>query len=243
MKGRHLRARDLLTAVTLAFAVLIAWPSMKAGAAAAVQSVVLFVGSAASPTAVAATSGQVHVLVKDSIPGVAATNLGKAEDASAASGDTGVSVWGVRNEAGTQLTNADGDYGGILNDAYGALLIRQDHPKRFHCTVTVSTATTVQAVGGSCAAPGAGLSLYVTDITFSASAAGIAADAFPTLKYGTGGTCGSGTTVFWQALTAAAIVAVDNRSIPIKIPANNEICWITTTAGSKALQVSGFIAP
>jgi hypothetical protein len=125
----------------------------------------------------------------------------------------------------------------------GVEYVRQDHPNRVHCTVAVSTATTIQAVGGSCAAPGAGLSLYITDIMFSSSAAGIAADAFPTLKYGTGGTCGTGTTVFWQALTAAAVIAVDNRSIPIKVPANNEICWITTTAGSKTVQVSGFIAP
>ena len=176
-------------------------------------------------------------------PGTAAANLGKAEDAASASGDTGVGILGVRNEAAAQLTSADGDYGNILNDAYGALMVRQDHPKRFHCVVTVSTATTIQAVGGSCAAPGAGLSLYVTDIYFTASASGIAADAFPTLKYGTGGTCGTGTAVFWQNLSAAAVTAVDNRSIPIKIPANNEICWITTTAGSKAIQISGFIAP
>lgn len=125
----------------------------------------------------------------------------------------------------------------------GALQTFKDHPNRFHCTVAVSTATALTAVGGSCIAPGAGLSLYVTDVMFSASAAGIAADAFPTLKSGTGGTCGAATAVFWQALTAAAIVAVDNRSQPIKLPANSEICWITSTAGSKSLQVSGFIAP
>lgn len=131
----------------------------------------------------------------------------------------------------------------IALDNYNALITRQDHPNRIHCVVTVSTATTVQAVGGSCAAPGAGLSIYVTDVYFTSSASGIAADAFPTLKYGTGGTCGSGTAVFWQALTASAIVAVDNRVTPIKIPANNEVCWITTTAGSKAIQIGGFIAP
>lgn len=125
----------------------------------------------------------------------------------------------------------------------GALEVFNDHPNRIHCVVPVSTATTIQAVGGQCAAPGAGLSIYITDVYFSASAAGIAADAFPTIKSGTGGTCGSGTAVVWQALTAAATQSVDNRTIPIKITANNELCWITTTAGSKALQVSGFIAP
>lgn len=125
----------------------------------------------------------------------------------------------------------------------GPQFVRQDHPGRFHCVVAVSTATTLTAVGGSCAAPGVGQALYITDVFFSASAAGIAADAFPTLKSGTGGTCGTGTAVIWQALTAAAIVAIDNRSTPIRVATNSEICWISSTAGSKTLQISGFTAP
>jgi hypothetical protein len=116
-------------------------------------------------------------------------------------------------------------------------------PTDFTCTVTVSTATTIQAVGGSCVAPGAGLSLYLTDIRFDASATGIGADAFPTLKSGTGGTCGSNTAVVWGWLSAAATNATDNRSRAIKLAANNELCWISSTAGSKFVQVSGFIAP
>lgn len=112
------------------------------------------------------------------------------------------------------------------------------------CVVTVSTATTVQAVGNSCVAPGAGLSIYVTDIQVSASASGIAADAFPTIKYGTGGTCGTGTGIAFGVLSASAIVGFQaNFSTPIKIPANNELCWIASTAGSKFLVINGFIAP
>lgn len=122
--------------------------------------------------------------------------------------------------------------------------VRSDQWNRIRCTVAVSTATTVQAVGGSCVAPGAALSIYVTDIDFGSSAAsGVAADSFPTLKYGTGGTCGSGTTVFWQALTAANSTQTGNYSTPVKIPANNELCWIMTTAGSKTINILGFIAP
>ena len=212
-------------------------------AAQAIQQVVLHVGTASSPTAVAHTNGVLQSIVNSITPGTAATNLGKAEDAGHVTGDTGVATFGVRNEAAAQLSGADADYTPQAVDAYGALFARSDHPNRIRCTVTVSTATTIQAVGGSCAAPGAGLSIYLTDILFSASAAGIAGDAFPTLKYGTGGTCGSGTTVFWGALTAAAIVLQDNRTMPIKIPANNEVCWISSTAGSKFLVLGGFIAP
>jgi hypothetical protein len=47
--------------------------------------------------------------------------------------------------------------------------------------------------------------MYITDIEFgsSAAAATFTADTFPTLKYGTGTTCGTGTTVFWQAMIGA----------------------------------------
>lgn len=113
----------------------------------------------------------------------------------------------------------------------------------FQCIVVVSTATTVQAVGGSCVAPGAGLSLYITDIEFGTSAAaGVAADSFPTLKSGTGGTCGSATAVVWQALTTANSTVTSNYSTPFKVAANSELCWIMTTAGSKTIQIRGFIA-
>ncbi len=115
----------------------------------------------------------------------------------------------------------------------------------FGCTVAVSTLTTVQAVGGNCVAPGAGLSLYVTDISFSANAAGIAADSFPTLKYGTGGTCGSGTAVWWGAFIIAATQGNVTQAFrtAYKVPANNEICWIESTAGSKFIVINGYIAP
>jgi len=130
-------------------------------------------------------------------------------------------------------------------DLEGRLLVRTDHPNRFRCTVTVSTATTLTAVGGSCAAPGAGLSLYITDILTSTNAGGIAADSINTLKYGTGGTCGTGTTVFWLAQTPAATQATVGQqlSTPIKIPANNEVCWINSSLGTKSFVLTGYIAP
>lgn len=117
--------------------------------------------------------------------------------------------------------------------------------ERIECVVTVSTATTLQAVGGNCVAPGAGKSIYVTDILFATNAAGIAADSFNTLKYGTGGTCGTGTTVWWGAMTTAATqsTVIQQFKTPFKIPANNEICWINSTAGSKFLVINGYVGP
>ena len=170
---------------------------------------------------------------------------GKAEDGGHATGDTGVAGLLVRKDTNAVLTSADGDYVMEAGDNYGAAFARVDHPNRILCTVTVSTATTLTAVGGSCAAPGTGLSIYITDILFASSAQAIIADTFPTLKYGTGGTCGSGTTAFWGAFQAAAVPATTVQSLktPIKIPANNEVCWINSTVGSKFVVIAGFIAP
>lgn len=112
------------------------------------------------------------------------------------------------------------------------------------CVVPVSTATTIQAVGGDCAAR-PGYTLWVTDISFSTNAAGIAADSFNTLKYGTGTTCGTGTTVFWGAFTAAATqaTATETFATPMRLPANVDVCWINSTAGSKFLVITGFATP
>lgn len=129
-------------------------------------------------------------------------------------------------------------------DGYGDMFVRADHPNRIRCTQTISTATTLTVMPG-CGAPGAGLSIYITDITFSSNVGAIAADTFNTLKYGTGGACGTGTTVFWGRMTPATTQAStdDHYTTPIKIPANNEVCWINSTAGSKFVVISGFIAP
>lgn len=51
--------------------------------------------------------------------GTGATSLGKAEDAAAATGDTGVAVWGVRRDAATVSTTATGDYSEVRVDQYG----------------------------------------------------------------------------------------------------------------------------
>lgn len=187
--------------------------------------------------------GNVDVLTV--ITGTGATNLGKAEDAAAASADTGVALFGVADSTNTTQRAADRDYTQITTDTFGTLLSRRDHPNRIRCTVAVSTATTIQAVGGSCAAPGADLSIYITDISFSTNAGAIAADSFNTLKYGTDGTCGIGTTVFWGAMNTAAVQTTTFQSFgtPIKIPANNEVCWINSTAGSKFIVILGFVAP
>lgn len=115
----------------------------------------------------------------------------------------------------------------------------QGHRDGFNTVVTVSTATTLQSLQLPIAPNRA---TFITDIEFGSSAAGsTAADSFPTLKYGTGTSpCGTGTTVFWQAMITANGNIVANLTTPIKVPKGNEICWIMSTAGSKVIQIHGF---
>lgn len=54
-------------------------------------------------------------------PGVAAANLGKAEDAVAASADTGVMALAVRSDTAATTVSANGDYHPLLVDAVGKL--------------------------------------------------------------------------------------------------------------------------
>jgi Na+/H+ antiporter NhaD/arsenite permease-like protein len=114
----------------------------------------------------------------------------------------------------------------------------------FTCTVTVSTATSLTAVGGDCAASAhLGRALYITDILAMTNAGAIAADSYLTLKYGTGTTCGTGTTVFWFAMTTAATqsTVIDNRATPLRLPRDVDVCWINSTAGSKGWIIAGYL--
>lgn len=65
--------------------------------------------------------GDVDVL--SVVPGTGATSLGKAEDAAHSSGDTGVMLLAVRNDAGTALAGTTGDYIPLSTDANGALRV------------------------------------------------------------------------------------------------------------------------
>ena len=109
----------------------------------------------------------------------------------------------------------------------------------YNCVQTVSTATTLTSF---CAAVSPTMARYITDIEFGSSAAGsTAADSFPTLKVGTGTNCGSNTAVIWQHMTAANTTVVANLSTPIKVPAGYDVCFIMSTAGSKTVQIQGWV--
>lgn len=62
-------------------------------------------------------------VVTDVVPGTAATNLGKAEDAAHASGDVGVMLLGVRNDANAAFVGTDLDYTPLAVDSAGNLQV------------------------------------------------------------------------------------------------------------------------
>ena len=55
------------------------------------------------------------------VPGVGATNLGKAEDAAHSSGDVGVAAMTVRQDTAAALSGTDADYQPLISDANGRL--------------------------------------------------------------------------------------------------------------------------
>jgi hypothetical protein len=74
-------------------------------------------------------TGYVNTSVSGAVvPGTGATNLGKAEDAPAVSGDTGVMSLFVRNDTNAAQTSTDGDYGAPRIDQAGNVATKDAGP-------------------------------------------------------------------------------------------------------------------
>lgn len=76
--------------------------------------------------------------------GTGATSLGKAEDAAAASGDTGVPVWGVRRDALTTSASGAADYNEMCVDRFGSQLVRsfEKHARTYRAASNFTPAAT-----------------------------------------------------------------------------------------------------
>lgn len=99
------------------------------------------------------------------------------------------------------------------------------------------------------AAPGAGLSLYITDINVQTTTATSGTFA---LQSGTGTNCGTGTAaVFPVSATANRFNAPINSQpmldidfmTPLKLPANTALCVIGVATNTVSGQITGYIAP
>lgn len=67
------------------------------------------------------TIGSIASITTSIVPGTGATNLGKAEDAAAATGDTGVVMLAQRHDAYTSTVSANEDYSTLHVDSLGRL--------------------------------------------------------------------------------------------------------------------------
>jgi hypothetical protein len=91
-------------------------------------------------------AGNLNVSVAAVVPGTGATNLGKAEDAVHADGDTGVLLLGVRNYGGA---GADGDYSALSVSSSGEQYVigRKDQQRIAVTSAGLTTATTSYTAG------------------------------------------------------------------------------------------------
>lgn len=83
------------------------------------------------------------------VPGVAATNLGKAEDAAHASGDVGVLAMAVRRDTAAVGSDTDGDYSTLNVDANGRLHVNVGNTVTVAAHAVTNAGTFAVQVDGS----------------------------------------------------------------------------------------------
>lgn len=115
-----------------------------------------------SPRVTIATD-QAALPITTIIPGAAATNLGKAEDAAHSSGDVGVFALAVSNENSTAFGAASGDYAPHGVNRYGHSYVTAPPPSHASSNGTPITATTTTVI----AAPSAGNHTRITRFLLS----------------------------------------------------------------------------
>lgn len=125
--------------------------------------------------------------------------------------------------------SAEGDAAALRTDMNRLLIVNQTHPRFWHVSADYASAQTNASVK---AAPGASLSLYITDIQVSngATAGNV------TLLDGSGGT------VLYEVYPAINGGAVLSLRSPIKLTANTALCITSTTVTTHSVFVSGYIA-
>jgi hypothetical protein len=125
--------------------------------------------------------------------------------------------------------SAEGDVAALRSDPNRILLVNQTHPRFFRACVDYAAAQTNTTV---VAAPGAGLSLYITDIVISngATAGNI------TLLDGSGGT------LLFEIYPAINGGVAHSFRNPIKLTANTLLAITSTTCTTHAITVTGYIA-
>jgi len=139
---------------------------------------------------------------------------------------------GGRADTTFQTAVADGDRVDALFDVYGQMRVRTDHANLWSYHLNTSTAQTDTTVK---AAPGAGLSVYITDIVFSTGAA-TACNIF----FGEGATTILGP-YYLEAIAGRGLAL--HFQTPKKCTANTAVTVTTSASIAQAIDVMGYIAP
>jgi len=143
---------------------------------------------------------------------------------------TGGKVVLFNSSAPPNAAAAENDRANDIVDEYGRKYVETTHPNYWDVSADYVAAQTNASVK---ATPGAGLSLYLTDIIISngATAGNI------TLLDGSGGT------VLFEIYPAINGGCSTNLRTPIKLTANTALCITSTTVTTHSVMISGFIAP
>lgn len=140
--------------------------------------------------------------------GTGATSLGKAEDAVAASGDTGVFQLGVRRDTLTISASANGDYNEVAVDQYGSMQVRsyEKQARTYSASANITlaaAATDIATMTGNGA-----VSAYITKITISGIQTTGGEAEISLIKRSTANTAGTST-----AMTAVPHSATDTAAV------------------------------
>jgi hypothetical protein len=169
--------------------------------------------------------GDVDVL--SIIPGTGATNLGKAEDAAHASGDTGVMMLAVRKDTAAASSGTSGDYEPLQTTATGALRVADVDSVPLSSLVSGVLTNTDGASTAVIAAQGSGVITYLTDITITNSSASAV---MVEIK--------DGTTAKWRANIPAGLGITHRFSSPLVGTANT--AWNLDAASATSTLYASF---
>jgi hypothetical protein len=177
------------------------------------------------------STGNVATIGTSVTPGTSAAHLGKAEDAAASSGDTGVFILGVRRDTPTASSSASGDYNEIALGSAGEI-IAQQAPLAAHVVGTASTTATTDT--SVVAAQGASTYFYATSITVVNTGS---STTLITFKDGSGGA-----TLFYGIAPSGGGITFNGGGKPLfKTSANTALHFACATASTTVYcSVSGF---
>ena len=175
--------------------------------------------------------GDVDVL--SVVPGTNATNLGKAEDAAHSSGDVGVMALAVMKTTPVATAAAD-DYHPLETDSEGKLWVNARQGTTWAAFHDVAGGAHADVALQS--APGANLSLYVTDIVITNDAT-LATSV--KLEEDTASAKTALTPIMYVPASGGIVI---NYVTPKKLTANKDLGFTTTGTANTSIEVRGFTA-